>query len=142
MVGGPQGFLLRRDNAASSDAAAIVDWMELVAFSLEGYRRFAEKTSVKLIGPLVAFVGPNEAGKSSLLRAIASLHEDEPFENADRPRRTKLEPTLEWHFKLDDDKEAIRDIEDTAKIERVIVTRRWKEEEGKWSAGSTGRSLT
>src|SRR5262245_25987476 len=68
--------------------------MRLIAFSVEGYRRFVEKTSVKLHGDLVAFVGPNEAGKSSLLRALAHLTDQGEYEPNERPRRTNSEPNL------------------------------------------------
>lgn len=101
--------------------------MELVAFSLEGYRRFRDKTSVKLVGRLIAFVGPNEAGKSSVLEAMASLHDDEPFKQRDRPRRSELLPKLSWHFKLtDEDKALLVDIHGTESIQRVVVTRQWE----------------
>lgn len=99
--------------------------MKLVAFAVEGYRRFAAKTSVKLHGDLVAFVGPNEAGKSSLLRAIAHLHRDGGFEPNERPRRTNLATSLSWHFQLDDaDKAALEGVPDSEHIERAVVTKK------------------
>lgn len=58
--------------------------MMLVAFSIEGYRRFVAKTSVKLHGRLIALVGPNEAGKTSLLTAIAHLDKPESFQPTER----------------------------------------------------------
>ncbi len=110
--------------SAASDTLHLV---ELIAFSAEGYRRFAEKASVKLVGKLIAFVGPNEAGKSSLLAALAALHDDEPFKATDKPRRSELVPTLSWHFKLDsDDKAQLTAIHDAGSIERVVITRRWQ----------------
>ncbi len=100
--------------------------MELVAFTVEGFRRFANKTSVKLVGGLIAFVGPNEAGKSSLLDAMAKLTVEDPFAETDKPRRSELVPTLSWHFKLSpEDKAALADIHDADHIERVVKTRRW-----------------
>ena len=98
--------------------------MRLMAFTVEGYRRFVAKTSVKLDGDLIAFVGPNEAGKSSLLRALAHLN-TEPFARNEQPRRTKMEPTLTWHFKLEHaDKASLASITDTAHVERAVVTKR------------------
>jgi predicted ATP-dependent endonuclease of OLD family len=98
--------------------------MRLIAFSLESYRRFVSKTSVKLHGDLVAFVGPNEAGKSSLLRAIAHLHNNDAFEQNERPRRKGSSPKLTWHFQLDeDDKEALRGVFDTSHLERLVITK-------------------
>nr|MDQ4043894.1 AAA family ATPase [Chloroflexota bacterium] len=99
--------------------------MRLIAFSVEGYRRFVDKTSVKLHGELIAFVGPNEAGKSSLLRALAHLNNDAPFEPNERPRRTSLEPRLTWHFQLErEDREALGSVPDAAHVERAVVTKR------------------
>jgi energy-coupling factor transporter ATP-binding protein EcfA2 len=100
--------------------------MQLIAFSIEGYRRFVAKTSVKLHGGMVAFVGPNEAGKSSLLKAMSHLNEsNRGFESNERPRRTTIEPRLAWHFQLEDeDKEAIKDIRNADQIERLIITKK------------------
>ncbi|MCA1706330.1 MAG: AAA family ATPase [Actinobacteria bacterium] len=99
--------------------------VRLVAFSLEGYRRFVAKTSVKLHGDLVAFVGPNEAGKSSLLWALAHLHKTGAFDPNERPRRTNLEPKLTWHFQLEAaDREALESVPDTGHVERAVVTKK------------------
>ncbi len=98
--------------------------MRLVAFSLEGYRRFVAKTSVKLHGDMVAFVGPNEAGKSSLLRALAHLRNEGGFAANERPRRTSLQPHLAWHFQLeDDDKAALSETPESHDVQRAIVTK-------------------
>lgn len=98
--------------------------MRLIAFTVEGYRRFVARTSVKLDGDLIAFVGPNEAGKSSLLRALAHLN-TEPFAPNEHPRRTKVEPTLTWHFRLEEaDKALLASIPDTSHVERAVVTKR------------------
>lgn len=98
--------------------------MELIAFSLEGYKRFLEKTSVKLHGNLIAFVGPNEAGKSSLLYALTHLHRDEPFSTSEAPRRKNVTPKLSWHFQLNsDDKRLLEEVHDASHIERVVITK-------------------
>ncbi|WP_016951839.1 AAA family ATPase [Anabaena sp. PCC 7108] len=44
--------------------------MELVWLELNGYKRFAELSKMHVGGKLVAVVGPNEAGKTSLLRGL------------------------------------------------------------------------
>ena len=44
--------------------------MRLIAVELTGYRRFADPTRIDVDGPLTAIVGPNEAGKTSLLDAM------------------------------------------------------------------------
>jgi predicted ATP-dependent endonuclease of OLD family len=57
--------------------------MRLVSFRLAGYRRFADETTVDLSPPVVAIVGPNEAGKSSLLNALSRVGSEEPFPDGD-----------------------------------------------------------
>lgn len=51
--------------------------MELFSVTVAGFRRFREPATLKTDGKLVALVGPNEAGKSSLLSAIVHLGHDE-----------------------------------------------------------------
>lgn len=98
--------------------------MKLIAFSAERYRRFVNKTSVKLHGSIIAFVGPNEAGKSSLLKALTHLNNTRAWEAGESPRRSNTSPQLTWHLQLEqEDKEAIKDIPGVSQIERVVVTK-------------------
>lgn len=107
--------------------------MDLIAFSVEGYRRFVEKTSVKLHGNLIAIVGPNEAGKTSLLNAMAYLHSDEAFSRSEAPRLSKVEPQLAWQFQLyKDDKKLLAEIHDASGIEKATITKRTNGSRG-WS---------
>jgi len=53
--------------------------MKLVWFEVTGYKRFAELTKINLDGKLVAIVGPNEAGKTTLLHSIGHLNHRDPF---------------------------------------------------------------
>jgi hypothetical protein len=58
----------------------------MVAFRIAGYRRFEAETTLDLTPRVVAVVGPNEAGKSSLLTALEKLtrfEADEAFETAE-----------------------------------------------------------
>jgi predicted ATP-dependent endonuclease of OLD family len=79
--------------------------MRLVKLTLAGYRRF-EKADVHFDSDVLAFIGPNEAGKSTLFSALASLDTSKPIPRADWTRG--LEPTpvleqvcLEAHYLLD-----------------------------------------
>lgn len=97
--------------------------MDLLAFSIENYRRFVDRTSVKLHNDLVAFVGPNEAGKSSLLDALVHLNHDEAFTRTELPRRSQgAEPNLTWELQLNvDDKAAIAELHGADAVERITV---------------------
>ena len=53
--------------------------MKLIWFEIEGYKRFFQKSKVNVDGKLVAIVGPNEAGKTSLLRCLHHLQTDDAF---------------------------------------------------------------
>jgi energy-coupling factor transporter ATP-binding protein EcfA2 len=115
--------------------------VRLIAFSVQNYRRFVERTTIKLHGPLVAVVGPNEAGKSSLLSALARLNVSEPFDRTEYPRRSGGQPTLEWHFALDDDDlQLLSDIPEAAAVRTVTLKRSAESDKRLWSFGPTAPS--
>jgi chromosome segregation protein len=47
--------------------------MRLVSATIHGYKRFAEPSTLRVDGDITAIVGPNEVGKTSILRALAQL---------------------------------------------------------------------
>jgi predicted ATP-dependent endonuclease of OLD family len=53
--------------------------MRLKSLELRGFRRFESATKIAFDSKLVAVVGPNEAGKSSLLAALLHLNSQVPF---------------------------------------------------------------
>jgi ABC-type sulfate/molybdate transport systems ATPase subunit len=55
-----------------------------------GFRRFGQASTLNTTGKLVAILGPNEAGKSSLLDAIAMLSHDEAPARGDIARASRL----------------------------------------------------
>jgi predicted ATP-dependent endonuclease of OLD family len=84
--------------------------MRLARIKVSGYRKLvgAECTTP---GKLIAFVGPNEAGKSSLLQALLSLRNQGEIPLADRPRALNVaddDAAIECWFRLEGaDTEAI-----------------------------------
>src|SRR5689334_17319007 len=90
--------------------------MQLAMVRVAGLGRLADAT-MKVRGKVTAVVGPNEAGKSTLLRALASVSNGNPFTEGpggDIPRRSSPEPSevaLEMTFALDaDDQQALAHI--------------------------------
>ena len=58
--------------------------MELFQVELTGFKKFREKTTLKARGKLLAILGPNEAGKSSLLKALKRLDDEAGFQPTER----------------------------------------------------------
>jgi hypothetical protein len=54
--------------------------MRLQSIHVHGYKRFEEPSTMYVRSPLVAVVGPNEAGKTSLLKAARHLSHREAFD--------------------------------------------------------------
>lgn len=88
--------------------------MRLVSAYCKGYRRFLEKADINLDPRLVCIVGPNAAGKSSLLRALAVLTDFSvtDFDPVDRTRSHPNERTdVAARYELDDsDREQLEEI--------------------------------
>ena len=106
--------------------------VRLIAFKAENFRRFVDPSSIKLHSDLVALIGPNEAGKSSILDGLELLHSDDPYGRSDEHRRSGISPSLAWSFQLDDDdKAALAGIPAAGSVQRVVITkagdgrRRW-----------------
>lgn len=59
--------------------------MNISQIRIKGFRRF-EDAAVDLEGDVIAIVGPNEAGKSSLLKALVLTESHDPFESNDFTR--------------------------------------------------------
>lgn len=77
--------------------------MELVTLIIEGFRRFREPTTLALNGKLIALLGPNEAGKSSVIKAIHHLNHAEPIDPIDISRIDPVKTQIEGRFYLDSD---------------------------------------
>lgn len=60
--------------------------MDLFSVILCGYRRFKKQTQLRTNGKIIALIGKNEAGKSSMLDALMSLQDSEPLDARDISR--------------------------------------------------------
>lgn len=77
--------------------------MKLTKIQVHGYRRLVD-ASCFVSGKLTVFVGPNEAGKSSLLAALATVNEPDEVAQRDRPRGRQAaedDAYIELTFRLD-----------------------------------------
>lgn len=103
--------------------------MKLVSATLNGYRRFANASRLQLDCKLVALVGPNEAGKTSILRALQMLNSAAPLKSegpSQDTTRGKSFPTehriVTAKFILNDvERAAIAHIKESQEIRWIFV---------------------
>ncbi|MBD3674356.1 MAG: AAA family ATPase, partial [Planctomycetaceae bacterium] len=106
--------------------------MNLISITIDGIKRFSERTQINVVGKLVAIVGPNESGKSSLLRTLLHFNHNKAFlTNGPAQETTRGKDFESDHeairavYLIDqDDKEAISHIEDTEKVTRIEISKR------------------
>jgi len=60
--------------------------MDINWIKIKNFRRFSKLSTLDLTGKLVALIGPNEAGKSSILKAISYISNDVKIPDSDLPR--------------------------------------------------------
>ena len=92
--------------------------MKLMSVALHGYKRFEQRSSMKVDGKLVAVVGPNESGKSSFLEALMHLNHTNPLNTSGAARDTTrgVDVPIDRNFIQatylleDEDREALRDV--------------------------------
>lgn len=89
--------------------------MELIAAWIRGFGRLLD-TTIKLDQKLIAIVGPNEAGKTTLLDALAFVEQSATLPLSRRSRAqthySESEPVVSLHYRLSDpDRESLADFE-------------------------------
>ena len=76
--------------------------MKLTSVTFEGYRRFLNKTTLKTNSKLTVLIGPNEAGKSSILRMLSGLNEGREFATHERYKfKDDVEISIKAEYHLD-----------------------------------------
>lgn len=76
--------------------------MRLIKLRVQRFRRF-EDVQINLDSPVIAIVGPNESGKTSLLKALTHLSTQSPLDDRDTTRGCRQEDTrLEATFLLNE----------------------------------------
>ena len=77
--------------------------MRLHNLKLQGFRRFETEENLNVSSKLTAVVGPNEAGKTTLLKAIGYFSDDRVIAEQDQTSLSAIEVKLTLSFFLDKD---------------------------------------
>jgi predicted ATP-dependent endonuclease of OLD family len=103
--------------------------MDLIWLKVKGYRRFKELSTLNLFGKMIALIGPNEAGKTSLLEALLKLTSDDKLAHLDSTRTNtdSDETSLEAAFFLEEDDRAVIRKLDDIKIPRWLYIKKLKD---------------
>lgn len=100
--------------------------VRLIKLKLTDYRRFAGEQSLDLNESVIALVGANEAGKSSILAAIDSVGRQQAPSRADTTRGLQnTAATVSTLFALDpEDRAALTGIHDGTNVDRFWIIRK------------------
>ena len=97
--------------------------MRLIKVGCQGYKRFEGRVEMDVDEKLIAIVGPNEAGKTSFLEALARLERDDPLPDNVRTRGSTASATVWARYVLgDDDTEALSGVTEARGVRQFIVT--------------------
>lgn len=78
--------------------------MKLFSVKFSGYKRFLESTTLKINGKMTVLIGPNEAGKSSTLKMLAHLSNEDAFSPHEKYKyQEDVEANISAEFYLEDD---------------------------------------
>jgi predicted ATP-dependent endonuclease of OLD family len=99
--------------------------MRLIKVGCRDYKRFRGKAEMDVDAKLIAIVGPNEAGKTTFLDALAYLDTSRGLESREQTRGLAAPETSVWaRYALDDeDKAALALIREAAQARQLIVTK-------------------
>ncbi len=98
--------------------------MRLIRLAVQGYRRFEEPATLETDDRLIALVGPNEAGKTSLLQALRHLDHDEAIPNRERTLGSGQTAELKATFALEDaDRQVLSKVFGGQSVHQVDLTK-------------------
>ena len=101
--------------------------MRLVTVTIHGFKRFAEPTTMRVDGDITALVGPNEAGKTSVLQALVHMNDREAFTASEMSRGIEASEhrhPVELRFLLEpDDIAALSEIPGTSDIRWYTISK-------------------
>lgn len=99
--------------------------MELIGVEIQGFRRFGDSVSVRLLESVIAIVGQNEAGKTSLLEALEELNTRDEIAERDRTRRIDTGTEINMRFELKErDWGILQQIDGAEEIEQCILSKK------------------
>ncbi len=99
--------------------------MRLIGVEVQGYRRFADRVSVRFLEDLVALVGQNEAGKTSFLEALEEFNTEGQIEESDQTRRADIPTKIQATFNLEEgDWKDLRSVDGGEEIEQCTLTKK------------------
>ncbi|MCA9833509.1 MAG: AAA family ATPase [Thermomicrobiales bacterium] len=102
--------------------------MQLHAVTLTNYRRFVDET-ILLSGSPIALIGPNEAGKSTVLQAIRDVHSERAIPLRRRSRGSDERVSVTASYVLDDnDRSALKGIRG-GDVARTFDYTKWVDDE-------------
>ena len=107
--------------------------MRLIKLHLEHFRRFADEHSLDLNEDLIALVGPNESGKSSVLAALGSLSPGQSPMPTDVTRGQSGHAVVRGLYVLEaDDRAAIGEIHDGRSVTHASLEHRSDDQTSYW----------
>jgi len=106
--------------------------MDLKEITIHGFKKFEDKTHIKIDTFLTALIGANESGKSSILEALECWNTKQEFTSSgslqQTTKRTNIpnnQTIISATFLLeDDDKEAINDIDHYEQVKKYSFGRK------------------
>lgn len=100
--------------------------MRLISARIRGFGRLVD-TKINLDAKVIAVVGPNEAGKTTLLRALAHVDTEDAVPYPQRSRAAEITDdtrVTEFSYMLDDeDREALMDLDLQEQPTRATISR-------------------